>query len=120
MTNLEYIRQHLLNALCDIDSLSHHSLEWVKEHRSVVHEFELLRRNRLIQGWFRYRHDFNKPSGEFDAIESAIGRLKSYQKTGNQEYLVDAANLCAIEFALPTQEHHYFESGHDGEHAQKL
>lgn len=120
MTNLEYIRQHLLSALCDIESLSNHSLEWVKEHRSVVHQFEVLRRNRLVQGWFRYHHDFSKSAGEFDAIQSAINRLKAYQKTGNQECLVDAANLCAIEFALPTQEHTYFESGHDGEHVEKL
>ena len=120
MTNLEFIRKHLLDALCDIELLSNNSFDWVRKHRSVVHQFELFRRNRLIQGWFRYHHDFSKSSGEFDAITSAIERLKIYQKTGNQECLVDAANLCAIEFALPTQENVYFESGHDGEHAKKL
>lgn len=65
--------------------------------------FERLMRNRLVFGAYRYGlRDFaaGEPSGH-DAVGSAIARLRAYQRDGNQEHLVDAANLCLVEFGCP-------------------
>lgn len=44
-----------------------------------------------------------------DAIGSLTTRLREYAKTGNTEYLVDAANFAMIEFILPRHPNAYFE-----------
>lgn len=61
--------------------------------------FEALMRNRLILGAMRYGPLNGGPKHR--NVESAIKRLKIYLKTGNQEHLVDAANLCLVEFCKP-------------------
>ncbi len=51
----------------------------------------------------RFTHCKPRPESKvpYDNIGSALGCLKLYQKTGNQEHLVDAANFCLAEFANP-------------------
>ena len=65
--------------------------------------FETLMRKNLVMGAFRHDTLSNnlKTGKRHKNIESAIARLKRYLKTGNQEHLVDAANLCLIEFVIP-------------------
>ena len=80
-----------------------------------------LMRNRLIIGALRYgtwEMKFRTNHG-YDCIGSAIYRLQQYQKTGNMELLVDAANLCMIEFDGPTHRSPHWESVDDGHHVSK-
>lgn len=67
-------------------------------------EFELLMRNRLIFGAYRYGKMRCKP--DYDYIDSLLDRAKKYLKDGNQEYLVDIANFAMLEFV-------------DGKHSNK-
>lgn len=63
-------------------------------------EFESLMRNRLIQGGLRYGLMHDKP--DFAYIKYAIKRLQEYDRTGNQECLIDASNLSLLEFVERT------------------
>lgn len=82
-------------------------------------EFEKLRQNRMIQGWFRYG-SIRFKSKKHDNIGSAIKRLQKYNETGNGEFLVDAANLCMIEFTQENHDDFHFESIDDGEHVEEV
>ena len=65
-------------------------------------DFERLMRNRLLIGHYRYGGLADEPPFKrFDNIGSAIARLKRYLTDGNVEHLVDAANLCLVEFVKP-------------------
>lgn len=63
--------------------------------------FEQLMRNRLIVGAFRYGR-LRDVSKKFDTITSIIRRAELYRKDGNQEHLVDIANLALVEFVRPS------------------
>lgn len=82
-------------------------------------KFEKLRLNRMILGFFRYGF-ITGNTKRYDNIGSAIKRLKKYQETGNSEFLVDAANLCMIEFTQENHENFHFESIDDGEHTKQI
>lgn len=83
-------------------------------------EFEELMRNRLLMGYFRYGPLEKQRPQQYDNIGSAIRRLNLYLETGNQEHLVDAANLCLVEFVIPSHKKAHFESTDDGEHVKPL
>jgi hypothetical protein len=79
--------------------------------------FETLMRNRLLMGSFRYgRMPDPAKAGRFDNIRDAVRRLQEYQKTGNDELLVDAANLCLIEFEVGVHPGKHFSASDDGQH----
>lgn len=70
-----------------------------------LHQLETYMRNRLIMGAFRYG-TFQEQRGQgrrHDNIPSALRRLKKYwsREQGNQELLVDVANLCMVEYIAP-------------------
>jgi hypothetical protein len=109
------------------DQLRAHLLEGIKTEPSVrlyevmrsqwSDEFVELMRNRLTQGYFRYAplHE-GRP---YDNVKSAQHRLKLYLETGNQEHLVDVANLCLCEFVKPgSHSRPFFHATDDGVHAQ--
>ena len=83
-------------------------------------EFEGLMRNRLVLGAIRYGklHAPNKP--KYDRIGSAVKRLHKFNKTGNKEYLVDAANLCLLEFEECNHPNQHFSAIDDGEHVSVI
>ena len=81
-------------------------------------EFELLMRNRLLFGAFRYGL-FKNAEPNIELIKDVIRRIKEYIKTGNQEFLVDAANLCMCEFITPSVSNAHFLSIDDGKHYNK-
>lgn len=82
-------------------------------------KFERLMRNRLLMGRFRYgRMDRTADTG-YDRIGSALRRLARYQETGNMEFLVDAANLCLMEFEHGEHPNRHFEAADDGEHVAR-
>lgn len=90
------------------------------QHSQWSIEFEQLMRNRLLIGRFRYGlMRKQKPNG-YDNIGSALKRLKLYKETGNLEHLVDAANLCLVEFVTGQHPDKHFEAADDGEHVEKL
>lgn len=119
LTVTEHIRKHLLDTagvyerkvLPDLEDLR--VSEWSPE-------FEGLMRNRMIMGAFRYGllGDSKKP--KYDRVSSAIKRLKEYQKSGNTESLVDAANICLLEFSEGNHPLKHFNSVDDGEHTPVL
>jgi hypothetical protein len=65
--------------------------------------FERLRCARKVLGAYRYGTlAENRASGHRHRnIESAIARLQRYLADGNQEHLIDAANLCELEYERP-------------------
>lgn len=83
--------------------------------------FEKLQRNRLIVGAVRYSTFEEKKDQQhgYDLLGSARQRLDLYETTGNQEHLVDCANLCMIEFECPTHPAPHFTAIDDGIHVQK-
>ena len=118
MTNTEYIRNSLLEhcgliprkILPDLNSLR--TTEWSAQ-------FEQLMRNRLVMGGIRYGllHSANKP--QYDRIASVIKRVTEYKATGNMELLVDAANLCLLEFEEGNHPNRHFKAKDDAEHVEK-
>lgn len=79
-------------------------------------DFERLMRNRLVLGAYRYDKLVPGKRGDIRRIYSAISRLNKYIETGNQEHLVDAANLCMCEFIEPSFDKSKLEAIDDGEH----
>lgn len=118
----EFLRQHIVADLF-LDALPQPvTLDYVENYQSQVHEFERLRQNRLTMGFFRYRHNFQTPGrGNFKALDEAIDRLRTYKEDGNQEHLVDAANLLAVEFIHPTgHPAPHFSACDDARHAEPM
>jgi len=88
-------------------------------------QFVQLQRNRMCMGYYRYgSHIALGPRSKgcaFDAVGEARQRLKDYQQDGNQEHLLDAANLCMIEFCTPTAHPNpSLISVDDGKHAKPV
>ena len=83
--------------------------------------FERFMRNRLIMGSFRYQQFSEKRSKpwNYDTAGEAIKRINRYQEDGNTEHLVDAANMCLLEFEFGHHKKKHFASIDDGEHTKK-
>ena len=95
----------------------------LRERRSLSEwspRFYQLMRNRLIMGSFRYQtfEQKRKMKWDYDTASEAIVRIQRYQETGNTEHLVDAANMCLLEFEFGEHPKKHFESVDDGEHAK--
>jgi hypothetical protein len=118
-TITEHIRASLLAKLPSLDPLpAPVSLEYVLSRQTLVERFESLRCNRLAFGFFRYHHNFHSGErGRYNSIDSAIDRLRRYKEDGNQEHLVDTANLCMVEFVQPAcHSNPHFTPTDDGQH----
>ena len=90
--------------------------------------FYSLMLNRLVMGAMRYgpiagahhaKHgytpnvlsvDHGATNGGSKRVASAIDRLVAYQESGNREHLVDAANMCGIEFEFGNHPEAHFEA----------
>jgi hypothetical protein len=82
-------------------------------------EFERLMRNRLVMGALRYGRLSAPGKPQYDRIASVIKRLYEYQRSGNQEMLVDAANLCLCEFVEGQHPAKHFQSDESIEHVRR-
>ena len=78
--------------------------------------FEQLMRNRLIMGAYRYGMLGVKTKQQFDRVKSAKARLDLYAKTGNTEHLIDAANMCLLEFVEGVHPLKHFAATDDAIH----
>ena len=81
-------------------------------------DFEQKCRNRMIMGALRYGRLRAKGKPQYDRIASARKRLDIYEATGNDEHLVDVANLCRLEYVEGTHPLKHFSSVDDGEHTE--
>lgn len=81
-------------------------------------KFETLMRNRLVMGAIRYGRLKSKNKAQYERISSMIRRLELYAQTGNDEYLVDVANMALLEFEEGTHPNKHFSSIDDGEHVK--
>jgi len=117
MTVHKMIRERLLQ---DVIETGESIPEQELKYNQWCSRFEQLMRNRLIMGACRYKPLKHGTPNGFDNVNSAIERLKLYQETGNQEHLVDVANLCLVEFATESHPNAHFEAQDDGIHTERL
>jgi len=92
-------------------------------HMQWSKRFERWMRARLVMGFFRYgsnRETDRTARPRRHNIRSAIKRLELYLETGNQECLVDAANLCMVEALIPGDHPSpFFGAVDDGIHTEE-
>lgn len=65
-------------------------------------------RTRMAVSFHKYGPVKKAYPHKVSAIESLQLRLREYEKTGNTEYLVDAANFAMIEFMRPSHKEAHF------------
>lgn len=119
MTNTEYLRARLLRGV-DTSPIGHKTttldelrgMQWSEDFTDAM-------RPRMHMGYFRYG-DVRKQTGRYNNVGSAITRLKLFQATGNEEHLVDVANLCMVEFMQKNHPNAHFESADDGIHVEAV
>ena len=78
--------------------------------------FEQYMRNRLVFGAVRYGLVGDKGKPRYDRIKSIRQRLDAYEETGNDEHLVDVANMAQLEFIEGIHPNKHFASIDDGVH----
>ncbi len=110
------IRDHLLDALGyphghprlpDLDALR--ESEW-------CHEFEELRRNRLILGAMRYGLLSASDKWQYDLWAGLQAKLTTYADTGNLEAVVDAANYLMLIYMHPQHPNAHWRAEDDQGH----
>lgn len=80
--------------------------------------FQRLCMNRKIIGAFRYGRMGAPGKKKWDRVSDMTRRLNEYAKTGNQEHLVDVANLCELEFVEGSHPNKHFHASDDSGHTQ--
>lgn len=83
-------------------------------------DFEDYQRYRLIMGALRYGRINAPGKKQFDRPVDIIRRIKLYLETRNLEHLVDAANLCMLEFEEGKHPDRHFLSQDNTEHTKEL
>lgn len=69
--------------------------------------------SRMLVSHDKYGPVANAYPEKLDALSSARERINLYRKTGNTEYLMDAANFMMIEFMHPSKEDAFFQGTDD-------
>lgn len=64
---------------------------------------------RMAMGFLRYGHARDNFPSRVDALETMRLRVREYEKTGNTENLVDAANYLMCEFMYPAHPRAHFQ-----------
>ena len=67
-------------------------------------------KNRMIVSYFKYGDIRDCFPHKTNALATAIDRIKTYEKTKNTEFLIDASNFLMIEFILPSIEGAFFRA----------
>lgn len=66
-------------------------------------------RDRMVVSYYKYGSLKDAYPHNISAISSLTDRLREYAKTGNTEFLIDAANFAMIEFMHPRHEKAFFK-----------
>lgn len=66
--------------------------------------------NRMCMSFFRYGKVAEGFPDKVNALKSMEKRLEEYHKTGNREFLMDAANFLMIEFMHPKKEDTFYKA----------
>lgn len=82
-------------------------------------EYEILRRNRMVMGAFRYGPIQRQSLEQYDLPNECIHRVQLYQQDHNLEHLVDAGNMAMLAFVNGRRNKHPFNSTDDGTHATR-
>lgn len=115
----DHIRDHLNEVLGLVSIPTMPSLEELKQSEWSS-RFEQLMRNRMIMGAMRYGRLREPGKKTYDRVTSITQRMDLYRETGNQEHLVDVANLCLLEFEEPNHANAHFSSVDDGIHTEEF
>lgn len=81
-------------------------------------KFDELRQNRVQVSYHKYgsaKDNFGEKL--VNALETCQLCIEKYKKTGNTEYLVDAANYLMFEYMYPQRKDAYFRATDSGESA---
>jgi hypothetical protein len=70
-------------------------------------------KERMVVSFYKYGPVAEGFPEKVDAIGSLMQRLREYAKTGNTEYLIDAANFAMIEFMHPRHPEAKFQATDD-------
>jgi hypothetical protein len=118
LTNNEFLRTRLLTQAGVIKKPTY-SLSALRSTQWSTH-FEQLMRNRLIMGALRYGllHAIGKP--QYDRLKAMKDRLDQYKQTGNDELLVDVANLSLLEFEEGKHPLKHWKSQDDSTHVEAV
>ena len=85
-------------------------MNWKEEYSE---EFDKLRKNRVEVSYYKYgpaKDNFGSDLHLVDAIKSHNACLEKYKKTGNTEYLLDAANYIMFEYMYPQHPNAHFRA----------
>lgn len=84
-------------------------------------KFDELRKNRVVTSFHKYGPiAINYEKGLTDGIGCLKLCLDKYEKTGNTEYLVDAANYAMFEYMYPQHKNAHFRPTDSNESAGKV
>jgi hypothetical protein len=72
-------------------------------------EFSQLMRNRMRTSYHKYGK-WSKNRSYVDCLKNVQRRWEEYLKTGNTEFLIDAANFCMMEWLLPSHANAHFRA----------
>jgi len=117
LTITDHLRKSILShsgyieRMPDLESLK--QTEWCPE-------FEQAMRQRLLMGSFRYGRIKEEGKLKFDRLTDIKKRLELYEQTGNDEILVDIANLALMEFVEGNHPKKHFKTIDDGEHTHGI
>jgi len=115
-TVTEHIRDHLLpkepKPTIDLPTM------WRSQGSE---DFVRYMRNRMAMGGYRYGMLRDKGQPPYNNIESLIHRARLYLETGNQEHLVDVANLALVEFVRGCcHPNPHWSPSDDGYHTEEI
>jgi hypothetical protein len=76
-------------------------------------QFVELMKNRMVVSYYKYgpvADNYKEQPSLIDCIASLQKRIAKYLETGNTEFLVDAGNLCMIEYMFPQHAKAHFRA----------
>lgn len=90
----------------------------MNDPKEYSERFDELRQNRVKVSFHKYGSAVENFGQKLvNALESCDLCIEKYKKTGNTEYLCDAANYLMFEFMYPQREGAYFKATDSGESA---
>jgi len=125
-TKTEHLREHLYENLGYFEPEEKPSLEelkkteWSTQFETYMRNRLVYMRNRLVMGALRYGLINHAGKSKYNRIDSIGQRLDLYRESGNQEHLVDIANLCLLEFEEPAHSEAHWEAQDDTKHVEEL